>query len=514
MLDDAMTRLAAGERAAFDDVYRDTRRTVYYIALSYVRERMLAEDVMQTTYLKVLSGAARYRAGTNARAWIARIARNEAIDVLRRRSREVSVDERADPRPFGTSSVDDYGLLIDLARRILKQEEFSVLMLAAAEGYKRREIAELLAMPLPTVSWHYARAQQKMRRALEEEGREARAGGGIVKRAQLERELRLEAERHTPDVYDRVMSAQPLEGDAGEVAVAVRPHRARTAAACILALLFVTIAVLVPVLLFAGGGTASLYISINPAVQFTVEDGKVTKVAALNKDAAILLSGEDYVGLSAEDAGARFASLSAEKHLITAQGVGVYATGDGSEALERRVRERLDAELGGAYAVNALSETDFDALIAAYDEQAMGDFEDYLGRELAHLRADFAANVRTLTQSYAQDLSAVFAGAMTQADFNAKYLYLGEDCIFEDGDEREDELLEEFEELCRDIERHGDEYIFDELYDEFLEAVEELYEDEIDGDDGDDDDDDDDDDDGDDDDDDDDDRRGGRRDLE
>ena len=61
MLDDAMTRLAAGERAAFDDVYRDTRRTVYYIALSYVRERMLAEDVMQTTYLKVLSGAARYR---------------------------------------------------------------------------------------------------------------------------------------------------------------------------------------------------------------------------------------------------------------------------------------------------------------------------------------------------------------------------------------------------------------------------------------------------------------------
>ena len=146
MLDDAMTRLAAGERAAFDDVYRDTRRTVYYIALSYVRERMLAEDVMQTTYLKVLSGAARYRAGTNARAWIARIARNEAIDVLRRRSREVSVDERADPRPFGTSSVDDYGLLIDLARRILKQEEFSVLMLAAAEGYKRREIAELLGI--------------------------------------------------------------------------------------------------------------------------------------------------------------------------------------------------------------------------------------------------------------------------------------------------------------------------------------------------------------------------------
>ena len=86
-LDQAMTRLAAGEKAAFDEIYRATRRTVYYIALSYVRERMLAEDVMQTTYLKVLGNASRYKKGTNASAWIARIARNEAIDLLRRRAR-------------------------------------------------------------------------------------------------------------------------------------------------------------------------------------------------------------------------------------------------------------------------------------------------------------------------------------------------------------------------------------------------------------------------------------------
>ena len=157
-LDQAMTRLAAGEKAAFDEIYRATRRTVYYIALSYVRERMLAEDVMQTTYLKVLGNVSRYKKGTNASAWIARIARNEAIDLLRRRARELSVDERENPLPFGTQNVDDYGLLIDLARRILKQEEFSVLMLAATEGYKRREIAQMLSMPLPTVSWHYARA--------------------------------------------------------------------------------------------------------------------------------------------------------------------------------------------------------------------------------------------------------------------------------------------------------------------------------------------------------------------
>lgn len=500
-LDDALGKIAQGDHSAFDALYERTRRTVYYIALSYVRERMLAEDVMQTTYLKVLGNASRYRRGTNAGAWIARIARNEAIDLMRRRSRELSVDERENPLPFGTRDVDDYGLLIDLARRILKQEEFSVLMLAAAEGYKRREIAQMLSMPLPTVSWHYARAVKKMQAALREE-RETSRGGGIVNRRELETELMREAREHTPDVYDRIRSAPPLRQE-GEVLVRTRSRRPLALLACAAAALVILLACILPFALrggAGGAGNANLYISINPSVEFLVENDRVTGVRALNRDAAILITGTDFSGMSPEDAGAAFAALSEQKHLITAQGVGVYATGDGSEELEARVRTRLEQELNGVYTVSTLSQTDFEALLAAYDEAAMGDFEDYLGRELEHLRTGFANRVHTLMESYLTDLAAVFGGGMAQADFNQKYLYLGEDCVFEDGDETQRELEENFRELQRDIERYGDGYIFDELFDEFLEAVEELYEAE---DDDDDDDDDGDDDDGDDDDDDD-----------
>ena len=46
-LDEALAKLAEGDRSAFGEVYNQTRKTVYYIALSVVRERMLAEDVMQ-----------------------------------------------------------------------------------------------------------------------------------------------------------------------------------------------------------------------------------------------------------------------------------------------------------------------------------------------------------------------------------------------------------------------------------------------------------------------------------
>ena len=475
-LDEALAKLAEGDRSAFGEVYNQTRKTVYYIALSVVRERMLAEDVMQTVYLKVLGNASRYRRGTNAAAWIARIARNEAIDLWRRRSRELSVDERENPLPFGMRSVDDYGLLIDLARRILKREEFSVLMLSAAEGYKRREIAQMLGMPLPTVTWHYSRAVKKMRQALEEE-REQSRGGVIVDRRELERELRKEALEHTPDVYDRVKSAAPLQE--GEVLVKTHPRTPLIVLACAVAGVLFLLACILPFALRGSFvGNANLYISINPSVEFIVEDDQVTGVKALNPDAAIILAdaGTDFVGMTPEDASAAFAALSAQKKLITADGIGVYATGKNAEDISRRVRDRLTSEYGGTYSVNELTQSDLEALLAAYDEKVMGDFEDYLENELFYLREGFAQKVRELLTTYLTDLDAVFADTMTREDFNLKYLYLGEDCIFEDGDESIGDLKEGFEELWQEIGRHGDEYIFDELYDEFLEAVEELYE--------------------------------------
>lgn len=495
-VDEALCLVASGDRSALEEVYCQTKKTVYYIALSILRDRALAEDAMQAAYLKILSNAARYRRGSNARAWIARIARNEAVTLYRRRRREVSVDEQESASLFGSYAADDYGALIDLARRILKEKEFAVLMLSAAEGYRRREIAELLGIPLPTVTWHYGRAVAKMQSALspQEQEQAKGTGGGIVDSRELERELRSEAEEHTPDVYDRILSVQAEKDASGEVIAAAHHHRRNLFLACAAAVIVLILACVLP-FAFRDNALATVYLSINPSVEFIVEDNEVTGVRSLNRDAALLVAGETFVGLSPEDASEKFVRLSDEKRLITASGIGLYVTGDDSADIERRVRERLT---GGtqSYSVHALDQTELDALIAAYDEAAMGDFEDYLERELDHLRDGFSERVRALTATYLSDLAAVNrSDAQSIAAFNQKYLYLGEDCIFEDGDEEIRELEENFAELCRDIDRYGDRFIFDELFDEFLEAVEELYEpeepDEDDHDDHDDDDDDD-----------------------
>lgn len=167
-LDKLMKKLSGGDESAFGQIYAQTRKTVYYIALSIVKERALAEDVMQNVYLSVLKNAGQYRAGTNASAWIARITRNEALKLQKSRVRVSYVDERENLKVFGTQQTDDYRLLIDLAKSILPEDEFVILMLITAAGYKRREISEMLDMPVPTVTWKFNKAIEKMRKSLEE----------------------------------------------------------------------------------------------------------------------------------------------------------------------------------------------------------------------------------------------------------------------------------------------------------------------------------------------------------
>ena len=169
-LDKFIKKFIKGDASAFDEVYNRTRKSVYYVALSILRDKSLAEDVMQTTYIRVLKNIQSYALGTNASAWIIKIAKNEAINMKKVRMREQSVDEYENLTIFGVNEPDTYGELTDLAKRLLADDEFSILMLVTACGYKRKEIGKMFDMPIPTVTWKYQNALLKMRNALEKEG--------------------------------------------------------------------------------------------------------------------------------------------------------------------------------------------------------------------------------------------------------------------------------------------------------------------------------------------------------
>jgi RNA polymerase sigma-70 factor, ECF subfamily len=87
LVDQDVVRLAAlGHESAYRELIRRYERPVFSLIYRMVRDRELAEDLAQETFIKVLNAIDSYRPEYKFSSWIFKIANNAAIDQLRRRS--------------------------------------------------------------------------------------------------------------------------------------------------------------------------------------------------------------------------------------------------------------------------------------------------------------------------------------------------------------------------------------------------------------------------------------------
>ena len=85
-IEEWLARVALGDRAAFGRLYDATSAKLFGIALRVLGDRASAEDALQEIYEKIWRQAGRYRVnGLSPMTWLVTVARNHAIDVLRRR---------------------------------------------------------------------------------------------------------------------------------------------------------------------------------------------------------------------------------------------------------------------------------------------------------------------------------------------------------------------------------------------------------------------------------------------
>ena len=80
-------QIARGSYTAIDSLAQMVSGRMLSVALSVVRNRALAEDVVQDSFLRILSKAATFRKGINGYAWICKIVHNTALNALRRERR-------------------------------------------------------------------------------------------------------------------------------------------------------------------------------------------------------------------------------------------------------------------------------------------------------------------------------------------------------------------------------------------------------------------------------------------
>jgi RNA polymerase sigma-70 factor (ECF subfamily) len=163
---EAMVRaIAAGEISALERLYRELRAPVFAVALSLVRDYSTAEDVLHDTFVRVWEKADSYRPGTRPRSWVLGIARNLAIDGVRRRARQppledvraVVEDDRLEP--FAYTS----------ALMTLEPLERQIVVLRVVAGLTHAEIAAQVELPPGTVRWRYRLALGRLKPLVSEE---------------------------------------------------------------------------------------------------------------------------------------------------------------------------------------------------------------------------------------------------------------------------------------------------------------------------------------------------------
>ena len=166
---------------ALGELYDRYHRLIFSVALNVVGRREEAEEITLDVFTSVWQKAHTYQSErAKVNTWLARMARNRAIDVLRRenvRPMKHSVlwaDVSPEPAATGVSpeaaaQEEDQKRRVRQAIAALPENQRKALALAYFKGYSHSEIAGVLDLPLGTVKGRIRSGMQKLRTMLQDE---------------------------------------------------------------------------------------------------------------------------------------------------------------------------------------------------------------------------------------------------------------------------------------------------------------------------------------------------------
>jgi RNA polymerase sigma-70 factor (ECF subfamily) len=174
-----------GDESAYRELVRRYERPVFSLVYRMVRNRELAEDLSQETFIKVLNALESYRPEFKFSSWVFKIANNAAIDHLRRRELDtlslegsphaetpqmveataLQIGERGETALEAVANK-ELGGEIEQAIAQLRPEYRTCILLRHVEGRAYEEISEILGLPLGTVKTYIHRARNELRIAL------------------------------------------------------------------------------------------------------------------------------------------------------------------------------------------------------------------------------------------------------------------------------------------------------------------------------------------------------------
>jgi RNA polymerase sigma-70 factor (ECF subfamily) len=174
-------RVSAGDREAFDELYRRYGSAAYGLALRITAQEALAQEVVQDAFLALWRAPEAFDPARGAfRSFFLSLVHHRAVDAVRREERLRKRTERASnlEPTHGEDVAEDVVEVAYLGVRrkevrealeVLPPEQRQVIELAYFGGLTQTRIADMLQIPVGTVKTRTLAAMRKLRRALEQE---------------------------------------------------------------------------------------------------------------------------------------------------------------------------------------------------------------------------------------------------------------------------------------------------------------------------------------------------------
>lgn len=161
-----------GESKAFNELYLQSYRYVFFVIRQYISDDETTYDAIQETFIKVYKNISKLREPSAYYGWLTSIAKNTAIDILRTKPSETElVYEDNNDRVMEDKQVEkDVSLDIKTVLKKLKPDEIDLLSLVYYDGMRISQIAKMQGVPATTVYSRFNKAKKNLKSQLKVHG--------------------------------------------------------------------------------------------------------------------------------------------------------------------------------------------------------------------------------------------------------------------------------------------------------------------------------------------------------
>ena len=165
---DLIQKSIVGDKKAFDELYLQSYRYVFFVVRQYIADDETTYDAIQETFIKVYKNISNLSNPNAYYGWISSIAKNTAIDILRTTKFETKLSyEESDDTAFAEKEKEkDVSLDIETVLKKLDPQDADLLSLVYYDGMRVTQIAKMQCVPATTVYSRLNKAKKNLKAQL------------------------------------------------------------------------------------------------------------------------------------------------------------------------------------------------------------------------------------------------------------------------------------------------------------------------------------------------------------